>query len=75
MLRQTLLALSASKQARDLIMATPLTREVVARFVAGETAADALAVSQRLIASGRLVSIDFLGEDTDRSGAGRGGRG
>jgi len=67
-LRETLLALSASKQARDLIMATPLTREVVARFVAGESAADALAVSQRLIASGRLVSIDFLGEDTTDPG-------
>ena len=64
MLRQTLLALSGSSQAKALIMATPLTREVVARFVAGETAADALAVSQRLIADGRLVSIDFLGEDT-----------
>ncbi len=64
MLRQSLLALSGSSQAKDLIMATPLTREVVARFVAGETAADALAVSQRLIASGRLVSVDFLGEDT-----------
>ena len=41
MLRQALLALSASKKARDLIMATPVTRDVVARFVAGETADDA----------------------------------
>jgi proline dehydrogenase len=63
-LRQALLALSASTQARELIMATPLTRDVVARFVAGETAADALAVSGRLIADGLDVSIDFLGEDT-----------
>jgi proline dehydrogenase len=63
-LRQALLALSASTQARELIMATPLTREVVARFVAGETADDALAVSGRLIADGLDVSIDFLGEDT-----------
>jgi proline dehydrogenase len=63
-LRQALLALSASSQARDLIMATPLTRDVVARFVAGETADDALAVTGRLITSGRLVTIDFLGEDT-----------
>ena len=68
MLRQTLLALSASKQARDLIKATPLSREVVARFVAGETAADALDASRRLIASGRLVTIDFLGEDTTDPG-------
>jgi proline dehydrogenase len=63
-LRQALLALSASKQARDLIMATPLTRDVVARFVAGETLADALTATERLISSGRLVTIDFLGEDT-----------
>jgi len=63
-LRQALLALSASKQARDLIMATPLTRDVVARFVAGETADDALTVTERLISDGLLVTIDFLGEDT-----------
>jgi proline dehydrogenase len=63
-LRQALLALSASKQARDLIMATPLTRDVVARFVAGETADDALSVTDRLVSDGRLVTIDFLGEDT-----------
>jgi proline dehydrogenase len=62
--RQALLALSASRRARDLIMATPVTRDVVARFVAGPTAADALAVSEGLLASGRLVTIDFLGEDT-----------
>ncbi|HTZ93849.1 MAG TPA: proline dehydrogenase family protein [Streptosporangiaceae bacterium] len=64
MLRQALLALSASKQARDLIMATPLTRDVVARFVAGETTDDALRVTDRLISDARLVTIDFLGEDT-----------
>ncbi len=64
MLRQVLLTLSASTQARELIMANPLTRDVVARFVAGETAADALTVSRRLIADGLDVSIDFLGEDT-----------
>jgi proline dehydrogenase len=63
-LRQALLALSASTQARELIMANPLTRDVVARFVAGETAADALAVCRRLTADGLDVSIDFLGEDT-----------
>jgi proline dehydrogenase len=63
-LRQALLALSASKQARDLIMATPVTRDVVARFVAGQTAAEALAVTERLLTDGRMVTLDFLGEDT-----------
>ncbi len=72
MLRQALLALSASNQARDLIMATPLTRDVVARFVAGETADDALAVAERLVSGDRLVTVDFLGEDTtDREQAAR----
>ena len=64
MLRQALLALSASKKARELILATPVTREVVSRFVAGEGAADALAATQRLIGQGLHVTIDFLGEDT-----------
>jgi proline dehydrogenase len=63
-LRQALLALSASTKTRDLIMATPVTRDVVARFVAGETAGEAMAATGRLIAEGRLVTIDFLGEDT-----------
>ena len=64
MLRQALLALSASRRSRDVIMATPATRAVVARFVAGETIDDALAVTRRLASDGRLVTIDFLGEDT-----------
>ncbi len=64
MLRQALLALSASRRSRGVIMATPATRAVVARFVAGETIDDALAVTRRLAADGRLVTIDFLGEDT-----------
>ena len=64
MLRQALLALSASRRSRDVIMATPATRAVVARFVAGETIDDALAVTRRLAVDGRLVTIDFLGEDT-----------
>jgi proline dehydrogenase len=63
-LRQALLALSASRRSRDVIMATPATRAVVARFVAGETIDDAIAVTRRLDGDGRLVTIDFLGEDT-----------
>jgi proline dehydrogenase len=63
-LRQALLALSASHKARELILANPLTRDVVARFVAGEKAAEALSATRQLVASNRLVTIDFLGEDT-----------
>jgi proline dehydrogenase len=63
-LRQALLALSASRRSHAVIMATPATRNVVARFVAGETIDDALAVTERLTADNLLVTIDFLGEDT-----------
>ena len=64
MLRRLLLAVSASHRARDLITRTPVTREVVRRFVAGDSAADVIDVAEQLVSAGRLVSIDFLGEDT-----------
>ena len=64
MLRRVLLAASASQQVRQLITAAPLTRNVVRRFVAGEGAAAALAVTERLIGQGLSVTIDYLGEDT-----------
>ncbi|MGN6791832.1 MAG: proline dehydrogenase family protein [Streptosporangiaceae bacterium] len=64
MLRRVLLAASASQQVRQLITTAPLTRDVVKRFVAGDNAADALAVTQRLLNQGLSVTIDYLGEDT-----------
>ncbi|WP_227985127.1 proline dehydrogenase family protein [Nocardia spumae] len=42
----------------------PVTAEVVHRFVAGETRADLAPVVGELLASGRMVSVDFLGEYT-----------
>jgi len=41
----------------------PVTREVVRRFVPGESIADAMNSVERLRDSRRLVSIDYLGED------------
>ena len=64
MLRRTLLAASASTRLRELITTAPLTRDVVSRFVAGDGLQDALRVTERLIADGLLVSLDYLGEDT-----------
>jgi proline dehydrogenase len=64
MLRRLLLAVSASQRTRDLITRTPGTREVVKRFVAGDSAADVIEVAKRQVSDGRLVTIDFLGEDT-----------
>jgi len=63
-LRRVLLAASASQQVRQLITTAPLTRNVVRRFVAGDNAAAALAVAERLIGQGLSVTMDYLGEDT-----------
>jgi proline dehydrogenase len=63
-LRRILLAASASQRVRGLITTAPVTRDVVKRFVAGDTAADVLAVTERLVGRGLSVTIDYLGEDT-----------
>ena len=64
MLRRMLLAASGSDRTRQLITSAPVTRGVVARYVAGETTADAVEVTRDLLASGLLVTLDHLGEDT-----------
>jgi proline dehydrogenase len=63
-LRRVLLAAAASQRVRQLITTAPVTRDVVRRFVAGDDAAGALAVTERLLGLGRSVTIDYLGEDT-----------
>jgi len=64
MLRRTLLAASASDRMRRMIVSAPYTRDVVARYVAGEDAAAAVEATRRLQASGLAVTLDYLGEDT-----------
>jgi proline dehydrogenase len=64
MLRQALLAASASTQIRQLVTTLPVSRDVVARFVAGDTADDALAAIGRLAGEGLQATVDYLGEDT-----------
>jgi proline dehydrogenase len=63
-LRRMLLAASDSDRVRKLLVSAPLTRSVVARYVAGDKAAEAVAVTARLVAAGLLASLDHLGEDT-----------
>ena len=64
MLRRTLLSASASSRLRQLITTAPQTRAIVDRYVAGETADDAVQVTRALHAAGLRVSLDYLGEDT-----------
>ncbi len=64
MLRRALLAAAASERVRDLVTGTPATREVVHRYVAGESIGDAVRVARALREAGLLVTLDYLGEDT-----------
>src|SRR5215471_15754307 len=63
-LRRILLAASDSGRVRQLVTNAPVARSVVARYVAGDAAADAVAVAGELREAGLLVTLDHLGEDT-----------
>jgi proline dehydrogenase len=66
-LRRMLLAASASDRIHRMIVSAPYTRDVVARYVAGDDAPAAVEATRRLQAAGLLVSLDYLGEDTTDS--------
>ena len=63
-LRHVLLWASRRRQIKRVVTSAPVTRDVVKRFVAGETIDDALRVTRALTAHGLHVSLDHLGEDT-----------
>lgn len=63
-MKQGLLVLSRNHQLRDVLEKTPVSRSVVRRFVAGESTDAAVEVAGELHTSGRMATIDFLGEDT-----------
>ena len=57
-------AAARSTAARSVVERSPLTRPVVRRFIAGDSVTDAIATTGDLLASGRMVTLDHLGEDT-----------
>jgi proline dehydrogenase len=63
MLGLVLRGISRSERLRALIVAAPVTRRVVDRFVAGEQLPAAMAVIGQLVARGLTVTMDHLGED------------
>lgn len=63
MLREALLTVSRNDAIKNMSVSLPVTRDVVMRFVAGEEIPDAVAASAELSATGRLATIDRLGED------------
>jgi proline dehydrogenase len=56
--------LARSDKVKQLITSMPVSNGIVARYVPGETTEEAVRASGELIASGRHVTLDFLGEDT-----------
>ena len=63
-LRSLILAAAGNDVIRRAVATAPVSRDVVRRFVAGETTADAIAVTRRLVDAGLTVTLDYLGEDT-----------
>ena len=64
MLREVLLSASSSEALRQVVEKAPVSRHVVARYVAGPTTADAVRATADLVDQDLLVTIDHLGEDT-----------
>lgn len=64
MLRSVILAAARSRRVERLVETAPPSRALVRRFIAGDTADDALASSRGLVADGLAVTLDHLGEDT-----------
>jgi len=69
-LRELLLGVSRSNRLRTVVEKAPVSRSVVARFVAGDENDDAVRVTRELVTDGLTTTIDHLGEDTfDRAQA------
>ncbi|MFC5285922.1 proline dehydrogenase family protein [Actinokineospora guangxiensis] len=63
-LRSIILAAAKNGAIRTAVATAPVSRDVVRRFVAGETTAEAVAVTRRLAEDGLTATLDYLGEDT-----------
>ncbi|HET8599166.1 MAG TPA: proline dehydrogenase family protein [Segeticoccus sp.] len=63
-LRQGLLQLAASNRVRDLVEKAPVSRSLVHRYVPGAGLEDAVNATRELCDTGRMGTIDYLGEDT-----------
>ncbi|MER5378590.1 proline dehydrogenase family protein [Streptomyces sp. NPDC002553] len=63
MLGPVILAASRSDRMRRLISAAPVTKQVVDRFIPGETVEDVLPIIEELTARGLELTMDVVGED------------
>ena len=63
-LRPLLLAAGRSRWLQRVVTGLPVTRTVVHRYVPGEGQDAVVDATRRILASGRSISVDHLGEDT-----------
>ncbi|MFC9844667.1 proline dehydrogenase family protein [Streptomyces sp. NPDC060223] len=63
MLGPVILAASRSDRMRRFVSAAPGTKQVVARFIAGESVDQVIPVVQDAVAKGLAVTLDVVGED------------
>ncbi|MET9084042.1 proline dehydrogenase family protein [Streptomyces sp. NPDC004237] len=63
MLGPVILAASRSDRMRRLISAAPVTKQVVDRFIPGETVADIVPIIEELTGRGLELTMDVVGED------------
>ncbi len=63
-LRPVLLAAGRSQRLERLVTGLGLTRKLVQRFVPGAAEDQVVGAAKKILASGRYISIDYLGEDT-----------
>ncbi|MEJ7705388.1 MAG: proline dehydrogenase family protein [Geodermatophilaceae bacterium] len=65
MLSSLILAAARNGTVKKAVAGAPISRNVVRRFVAGESAEEVLVACARLVGQGLQVSLDHLGEDTN----------
>ncbi len=70
-LRSSLLSLSRRRSLGRVATRLPVTRTMVARFVAGQTLDEALGALERLRDAGLRTTVDVLGESVDSAEAAR----
>jgi proline dehydrogenase len=64
LLRQPILLLARSQGVKKLVSTMPVSSSIVTSYVPGETTADAVAATSRLVDDGLRATLDYLGEDT-----------
>ena len=64
-LRASSLRLARIGRVQSVIEESPGTRDILARYIAGDTTQSALGAARDLMETGRAVTVSYLGPDAD----------